>query len=184
MISETKISETKILHSTADCSALESQRSWRGKDAANNNWYVEAQVGSIDRGCTTLDAKEVTAGATDEALRVGDRLREEELNLAEIARGARGRASLSGGKVSSERGIDNLAHVTEHAESLRATRGDALDGSLGRGLGGDHKARWVVADDVGGRGDKLASLASKSGQRWGGNVLFGGRDLLQKTSNR
>jgi hypothetical protein len=159
------ISETKILHATADCTALESNRGWRGKDTANNNGQVEGQVSGVDRTSTALDTKEVTAGATDEALCVSDGLREEELNLAEIARGTRGSTSLSIGERRGQRSIDNLTHVTEHAESLRTTCGDGLDSLLGRSLGGDHKARGVVADNIGRRGDKLTSLASKSGER-------------------
>lgn len=172
------------LHGTADSATLESQGSWGSEDAANDDRQVEGHVGSVDGAGTALDAKEVAAGTADEALRVGDWLRQEELNLTEIARSARGSASLSVGKRRGQRGIDHLAHVTENAGRLRATRGNGLDGSLGRGLSGNDEARGVVADDIGGRGDKLTGLAGKSGQRWGCDVLFGRRDLLQKTSNR
>lgn len=178
--------------------ALRGRRGKRGSaraevDASNSGRQVDrAIVDVVVRA--TIDAEDAAIDTANEALRV-NRLREQNLNLAEETRGARASASNGlrdrGGILSK----DGLAHVTE--DDLRAGQSRQASKHIGNeavGAGirrGRSNEAWRVVANVVGRGRNKDVGRSSNGRSGGSRdsakstiVLLSSGNLTKETSNR
>ena len=165
--------ERANLHSTAH--ARLNRRRRNTSNAHHDGWNVEGEVIGVGVGGVgrTENTEGVASRAAVVALGRGESRGAQELHLAE-------EADWSG--EGADGGLDGLAHITEDKVGGGSSRSDR---SLEGGRGGGHVARWVVADDVGGRGVKLVAKGRGGGGDGGGAVVRARRgDLADETSNR
>lgn len=164
--------ERTNLHSTASASQVGGGGRRNTSNAQNNGWDVEGEV--INSG----DTEGVAVQAAIVALGRSEGRWRQELHLTE-------EADVGAGTVS-DGSLDGLAHITEDQVSRTAGSGDSTGNGSNQGrIGSGHVARWVVADNVVGRGVKLVAIGRGGGGDNGGGVVrvrLG--DLADETSNR
>ena len=138
-------------------------------DTTNGDRDVEGQVVAVVGG-DVYTALNTTERTIDEA---------DQLNLTEEVLRA------SGG--TGESGLDGLAHVTENDVATSSVVGLSNErGKTSRaGVGGGHRTRGVVANNVAGVWDELIDVAGRSGGDDIGGLVehIVGLDLTNETGN-
>ena len=168
--------ERTNLHSTASANQVLGGGRRNTGNAQNNGWDVEGEVRN------SSDTEGVAVQAAVVALGRSEGRWQQELHLTEEADAGIGTVS--------DGSLDGLAHITEDqvCSTARASSSDSAGNGSNQGrIGSGHVARWVVADNVVGRGVKLVAIGGDvaSGSDDGGGVVrvrLG--DLADETSNR
>jgi hypothetical protein len=165
MLTIKKRNERTNLQATAHTSLSDRRKTRNVRDAENNDWDVEGEV--VGEGVGGVGRTEDTEGGGGRDV--------QELHLTKRACGTR----------AADLRRDDLAHVAKD-QAARTGSGDVRSNRrLERDRRSAHAARWVVADNVAGRGGELVAIGGRGSNDGGSVVVRVGRgDLTNETRNR
>jgi hypothetical protein len=153
------------------------------RDTRNRGRHVDSQVLRGRGRRSTNDTEGAAAQSTNEALRRGDNLRNQDLDLAEVAKVASTSTSLGVSQRGSGLGEDGLTHITNPRSSLGVASRSVGNSGNGSSLGRDHEAWGVVANVVGGSRNKLTGTSGDLGKSVTIIESETSWDLTKETSN-